>query len=68
MPRHFVPTRVLVAGMACLVAVVSLARAYSEAAMPTDLTPYAALVWLCVGFFTGLGWAVAALLVARLAR
>lgn len=36
--------------------------------MPITVTPYLALVWLAVGFFTGLGWALAAWLVARLFR
>ena len=31
--------------------------------MPTVITPYALLVWLGVGFFTGLGWTLAAWLV-----
>jgi len=34
--------------------------------MPSVLTPQLALVWLAVGFCTGLGWAFAHYLVARL--
>jgi hypothetical protein len=36
--------------------------------MPTDVTLNAVVVWFCVGFFTGLGWSIAAWLVARLAK
>lgn len=34
--------------------------------MPNDITPWLVLVWLSVGFFTGIGWAVAAFLVGRI--
>jgi hypothetical protein len=33
--------------------------------MPGTITLYAIGVWFCVGFFTGLGWAVAHKLLAR---
>jgi hypothetical protein len=36
--------------------------------MPTTITLYQIGVWLCVGFFTGLGWALGTLLVARILR
>jgi hypothetical protein len=36
--------------------------------MPATVSLYLAAVWCCVGFCVGLGWAVAALLVGRLAR
>jgi hypothetical protein len=36
--------------------------------MPDTLTPYAALVWLCVGFCVGFGWALGAWLVSRILR
>jgi len=36
--------------------------------MPTDLTPMDVLIWFVVGFATGLGWAVATWLVARVFR
>jgi hypothetical protein len=36
--------------------------------MPTDITPFAALVWFAVGFFTGTGWSLGAWVVARLLR
>lgn len=36
--------------------------------MPTTVTLYQIGVWAAVGFFTGLGWSVAAWLVARLFR
>jgi len=36
--------------------------------MPTEITPYAALVWVLVGFCTGVGWAVATWVVARVFR
>jgi hypothetical protein len=34
--------------------------------MPNTINLYQIGVWFCVGFFTGAGWAVAAVLVARL--
>jgi hypothetical protein len=36
--------------------------------MPSDITLRLVGIWLAVGFFTGLGWSVAALIVARLFR
>jgi hypothetical protein len=33
--------------------------------MPTTVSLYQIGVWFCVGFFTGLGWALAGVLVAR---
>ena len=33
--------------------------------MPTTIAPYLLGVWFCVGFFTGAGWALAALIVGR---
>ncbi len=36
--------------------------------MPTHITVYDCAVWLAVGFFAGLGWAFAGLIVARLFR
>jgi hypothetical protein len=36
--------------------------------MPELLTPYAVLVWLLVGFFTGVGWALGHKLVGRFVR
>jgi len=36
--------------------------------MPSTLTPYALLVWFCVGLFTGLGWACGAWLVGRILK
>ena len=36
--------------------------------MPVTLSFYALGVWFCVGFFTGLGWAVAAWLWGRATR
>ena len=34
--------------------------------MPTAVTLYAIGTWFCVGFFTGAGWALASILIARL--
>lgn len=36
--------------------------------MPTELTPFALLVWTCVGLFTGFGWATGTWVVNRLFR
>ncbi len=36
--------------------------------MPEHVTVYDCAVWLAVGFFVGLGWAVAQVVVARLFR
>lgn len=36
--------------------------------MPETISLYAIGVWLAVGFFTGVGWAFGAVLVARLVR
>ena len=36
--------------------------------MPTTITLYQVVVWFCVGFFTGCGWALALWLVGRLLR
>ncbi len=33
--------------------------------MPTAITLYLCGIWFCVGFFTGLGWALASRLVSR---
>ena len=33
--------------------------------MPSTVTLYALAVWFCVGLFTGLGWHIAARIVAR---
>jgi hypothetical protein len=37
-----------------------------ETNMPSTINLYQIGVWFCVGFFTGAGWAVAAVLVGRL--
>ena len=34
--------------------------------MPSTINLYQIGVWFCVGFFTGAGWAVAAVLVGRI--
>jgi hypothetical protein len=34
--------------------------------MPSTVNLQLILVWFCVGFFTGAGWAVATLLVGRI--
>jgi hypothetical protein len=34
--------------------------------MPSTIDLYLIGVWFCVGFFTGVGWALAAALVGRL--
>ncbi len=34
--------------------------------MPTTVNLYAIGVWFCVGFFAGLGWSLAGVLVSRL--
>lgn len=34
--------------------------------MPATITLYLIAVWLCVGFFTGLGWAIAYWLTGKL--
>jgi hypothetical protein len=34
--------------------------------MPSTINLQLILVWFCVGFFTGAGWAVATLLVGRI--
>jgi hypothetical protein len=34
--------------------------------MPSTINLYQIGVWFCVGFFTGAGWAIAALLVGRI--
>lgn len=36
--------------------------------MPETVTLYAVGVWFCVGFFTGLGWGLAAVLISRVVR
>jgi hypothetical protein len=36
--------------------------------MPSTVSLYAIGVWLAVGLFTGLGWAIAGLLISRLFR
>jgi len=36
--------------------------------MPTTITLYQIGVWFCVGFFVGVGWALAALVIGRLLR
>jgi len=36
--------------------------------MPTDLSAHSILVWFCVGFFTGFGWALGTWIVNRLLR
>lgn len=36
--------------------------------MPSAITLQFILVWFCVGFFTGFGWALAAWLVGRIFR
>jgi hypothetical protein len=36
--------------------------------MPSTVTLYQIGVWFCVGFFTGVGWSLAAVIVARLLR
>ena len=36
--------------------------------MPSTISLSLALVWLAVGFCTGLGWSIAAWLVARIAH
>ena len=33
--------------------------------MPVTITLYLIGVWFCVGFFTGLGWAIASWVVGR---
>jgi len=37
-----------------------------ESTMPSTINPQLILVWVCVGFFTGAGWAIAATLVGRI--
>jgi hypothetical protein len=34
--------------------------------MPSTINLYQIGVWFCVGFFTGAGWAIAAVLVGRI--
>jgi len=34
--------------------------------MPSTINLYQIGVWFCVGFFTGAGWAIAALIVGRI--
>lgn len=36
--------------------------------MPSTVSLYECGVWFCVGFFTGLGWAIASWLVGRVFR
>ena len=36
--------------------------------MPATITLYLIVVWFCVGFFTGLGWALAHWLVSKLLK
>ena len=36
--------------------------------MPTTITLYQCGVWLCVGFFTGAGWAFGSWVIGRLTR
>lgn len=36
--------------------------------MPATVTLYLILVWFCVGFFTGLGWAVAHWIAGKVLR
>jgi hypothetical protein len=36
--------------------------------MPVTISLYAVGVWVCVGFFTGLGWTLGAWLVGRVTR
>jgi hypothetical protein len=37
-----------------------------ESNMPTTINLYQIGVWFCVGFFTGAGWAIAAVIVGRI--
>jgi hypothetical protein len=37
-----------------------------ESTMPSTINLQLILVWFCVGFFTGAGWAIAATLVGRI--
>ena len=41
-------------------------RAEGEIQMPTKVNLELIMVWFCVGFFTGAGWAVATWLVGRI--
>lgn len=36
--------------------------------MPASVTLYSCGVWLCVGIFTGMGWAFGSTIVAKLLR
>ncbi len=36
--------------------------------MPTDITPFSVGVWFAVGFFTGLGWTLAVMILSRIVR
>ena len=42
------------------------ARPQGGSNMPSTINLYQIGVWFCVGFFTGAGWAVAAVLVGRI--
>jgi hypothetical protein len=42
------------------------ARAQGGSNMPSTINLYLIGVWFCVGFFTGAGWAIAAVLVGRI--
>jgi hypothetical protein len=41
-------------------------RAEGEVQMPTKVNLELIIVWFCVGFFTGAGWAIATWLVGRI--
>jgi hypothetical protein len=36
--------------------------------MPAEISPMLCLIWFCVGFFTGLGWALGCWVIGRLTR
>ena len=40
--------------------------AQGESNMPSKINLYQIGVWFCVGFFTGAGWAIAAVIVGRI--
>ena len=49
-----------------IIPLVLLVVAQGESNMPSTINLYQIGVWFCVGFFTGAGWAIAAVIVGRI--
>ena len=49
-----------------IIPLVLLVVAQGESNMPSKINLYQIGVWFCVGFFTGAGWAISAVIVGRI--